>query len=64
MFCGTEYHEGFRAGMFLRGFQLGTSRQLLSLKTQCNYAEIRSRIRVFSILTDLSIIGFIQRVYS
>lgn len=44
MLYGTNFPEGFRAGMSLRGFNLGTSRQLLSPKEQCDYEEIRSHI--------------------
>ncbi len=44
MLYGTNFPEGFRAGMSLRGFNLGTSRQLLSAQEQCDLAEIRGRI--------------------
>ena len=44
MLYGTNFPEGFRAGMSLRGFDLGTTRQLLSPKEQRDYGEIRSRI--------------------
>lgn len=44
MLVGPNFPEGFRAGMSLRGFQLGTTRQLLSPKEQCDLEEIRSRI--------------------
>jgi 2-dehydro-3-deoxy-D-pentonate aldolase len=44
MLYGTNFPEGFRAGMSLRGFSLGTTRQLLSPKEQCDYEEIRSHI--------------------
>jgi 4-hydroxy-tetrahydrodipicolinate synthase len=44
MLYGTNFPEGFRAGMSLRGFKLGTTRQLLSPKEQCDLEEIRSRI--------------------
>ena len=44
MLYGTNFPEGFRAGMALRGFNLGTTRQLLSPKEQCDLEEIRSRI--------------------
>ncbi len=50
MLYGTNFPEGFRAGMSLRGFNLGTTRQLLSPKEQCDYEEIRSRIAC--LLTD------------
>jgi dihydrodipicolinate synthase/N-acetylneuraminate lyase len=44
MLYGTNFPEGFRAGMSLRGFKLGTTRQLLSPKEQCDYEDTRSRI--------------------
>ena len=44
MLYGTNFPEGFRAGMSLREFNLGTTRQLLSPKEQCDYEEIRSHI--------------------
>jgi dihydrodipicolinate synthase/N-acetylneuraminate lyase len=44
MLFGTNFPEGFRAGMSLRGFDLGTTRQLLSPKEQCDLEEIRSTI--------------------
>lgn len=44
MLYGTNFPEGFRAGMSLRGFDLGTTRQLLSPREQCDYEEIRSHI--------------------
>ncbi len=44
MLYGTNFPEGFRAGMSLRGFNLGTSRQLLSPAEQCSYEDIRSHI--------------------
>jgi 4-hydroxy-tetrahydrodipicolinate synthase len=44
MLFGTNFPEGFRAGMSLRGFNLGTSRQLLSPKEQGDLGEIRSKI--------------------
>ncbi len=44
MLVGPNFPEGFRAGMSLRGFALGTTRQLLSPKEQCDLEEIRSRI--------------------
>ena len=50
MLYGTNFPEGFRAGMSLREFNLGTTRQLLSPKEQCDYEEIRSHIAC--ILTD------------
>ena len=50
MLSGTNFPEGFRAGMSLRGFALGTSRQLLSPKEQSDLGDIRSKIAC--ILTD------------
>jgi dihydrodipicolinate synthase/N-acetylneuraminate lyase len=44
MLYGTNFPEGFRAGMSLRGFKLGTTRQLLSPKEQCDLEEIRSNV--------------------
>jgi len=44
MLYGTNFPEGFRAGMSLRGFDLGTTRQLLSPKEHQDYEQIRSRI--------------------
>ncbi|MSU35935.1 MAG: dihydrodipicolinate synthase family protein [Pedosphaera sp.] len=44
MLYGINFPEGFRAGMSLRGFNLGTSRQLLSPRERDDYQEIRSRI--------------------
>jgi 2-dehydro-3-deoxy-D-pentonate aldolase len=44
MLYGTNFPEGFRAGMSLRGFNLGTSRQLLSPQERCDLEEIRSRV--------------------
>lgn len=44
MLFGTNFPEGFRVGMSLRGFDLGTTRQLLSPKEQCDLEEIRSKI--------------------
>jgi len=44
MLFGTNFPEGFRAGMSLRGFNLGTSRQLLSPREQSDYEEIRAHI--------------------
>ena len=41
---GTNFPEGFRAGMSLRGFALGTSRQLLSPKEQSDLEDIRAKI--------------------
>ncbi len=44
MLYGTNFPEGFRAGMSLRGFNLGTSRQLLSPREQSDYEEIRAHV--------------------
>jgi 2-dehydro-3-deoxy-D-pentonate aldolase len=44
MLHGTNFPEGFRAGVSLRGFDLGTSRQLLSPREMTGLEEIRSRI--------------------
>jgi len=44
MLYGTNFPEGFRAGMSLRGFDLGTSRQLLSPKEQSDLDDIRAKI--------------------
>lgn len=41
---GTNFPEGFRAGMSLRGFKLGTTRQLLSPREQSDLEEIRGNI--------------------
>lgn len=44
MLYGTNFPEGFRAGMSLRGFNLGTTRQLLSPSEQSDLEEIRGKI--------------------
>jgi len=44
MLYGTNFPEGFRAGMALRGFNLGTTRQLLSPREQFDLEEIGSKI--------------------
>jgi len=44
MLYGTNFPEGFRAGMSLRGFNLGTTRQLLSPREQSDLEDIRSKI--------------------
>lgn len=44
MLHGTNFPEGFRAGLSLRGFKLGSSRQLLSPREQADIEEIRGRI--------------------
>ncbi len=50
MLFGTNFPEGFRAGMSLRGFNLGTTRQLLSPGEKSDLEDIRSQIAC--ILTD------------
>lgn len=50
MLFGTNFPEGFRAGMSLRGFNLGTTRQLLSPQEKTDLEEIRSKIAC--LLTD------------
>lgn len=44
MLYGTNFPEGFRAGMSLRGFHLGTTRQLLSPREQSDLEDIRGKI--------------------
>jgi len=44
MLFGTNFPEGFRAGMSLRGFAMGSSRQLLSPKEQSDLEDIRGKI--------------------
>lgn len=44
MLYGTNFPEGFRAGLALRGFKMGTSRQLLSPREKSDLELIRSRI--------------------
>jgi 4-hydroxy-tetrahydrodipicolinate synthase len=44
MLYGTNFPEGFRAGMSLRGFHLGTTRQLLSPREQSDLEAIRGKI--------------------
>ena len=44
MLSGTNFPEGFRAGMALRGFDLGATRQLLSPREQTDLEEIRGKI--------------------
>lgn len=44
MLYGTNFPEGFRAGMSLRGFKLGTTRQLISPKEKSDLEDIRSKI--------------------
>jgi 2-dehydro-3-deoxy-D-pentonate aldolase len=50
MLVGPNFPDGFRAGASLRGFNLGSNRQLLSPKEQVDLAEIRSKLAC--ILTD------------
>jgi dihydrodipicolinate synthase/N-acetylneuraminate lyase len=44
MLYGTNFPEGFRAGMSLRGFNLGSTRQLLSPQEKSDLEDIRSKI--------------------
>ena len=44
MLVGPNFPDGFRAGMSLRGFTLGSNRQLLSPKEQVDLGEIRGKI--------------------
>jgi 4-hydroxy-tetrahydrodipicolinate synthase len=44
MLNGPNFPEGFRAGMSLRGFDLGATRQLLSPREQADLEEIRGKI--------------------
>lgn len=44
MLFGTNFPEGFRAGMSLRGFKLGTTRQLISPKEKEDLEDIRSKL--------------------
>ena len=44
MLLGTNFPEGFRAGASLRGFSLGTTRQLLSPREKSDLEDIRARI--------------------
>jgi len=44
MLVGPNFPDGFRAGASLRGFQLGSNRQLLSPKEQADLAAIRGKI--------------------
>jgi len=50
MLNGANFPEGFRAGMSLRGFNLGTTRQLLSPQERSDLGDIRAKIAC--ILTD------------
>ena len=44
MLVGPNFPDGFRAGASLRGFTLGSNRQLISPKEQVDLAGIRSKI--------------------
>ncbi|MFO1514190.1 MAG: dihydrodipicolinate synthase family protein [Verrucomicrobiota bacterium] len=44
MLVGSNFPEGFRAGMSLRGFDLGTTRQLLSPVEHSELEQIRAKI--------------------
>lgn len=55
MLYGTNFPEGFRVGMSLRGFNLGTTRQLLSPREQVDLEGMRGKIAC--ILTDC---GFME----
>ena len=44
MLVGPNFPDGFRAGASLRGFKLGSNRQLLSPKEEVDLAEIRGKI--------------------
>jgi 4-hydroxy-tetrahydrodipicolinate synthase len=44
MLYGANFPEGFRAGMSLRGFNLGATRQLLSPREQSDLEDIRAKI--------------------
>jgi hypothetical protein len=44
MLYGTNFPEGFRAGLSLRGFRLGSSRQLLSPREKSDLEDIRAKI--------------------
>lgn len=44
MLVGPNFPDGFRAGASLRGFNLGSSRQLLSPREQSDLEEIRGKI--------------------
>ncbi len=50
MLVGPNFPDGFRAGASLRGFALGSNRQLLSPREQADLAAIRGKIAC--ILTD------------
>jgi 4-hydroxy-tetrahydrodipicolinate synthase len=59
MLYGTNFPEGFRVGMSLRGFNMGTTRQLISPREQSDLEEIRSHIAC--ILADC---GFQEAAYA
>lgn len=44
MLYGANFPEGFRAGMSLRGFNLGTTRQLISPKEKSDLEDIRAKV--------------------
>lgn len=44
MLVGPNFPEGFRAGMSLRGFHLGTTRQILSSKDMADLKQIHGRL--------------------
>jgi len=44
MLYGVNFPEGFRAGMSLRGFNLGTTRQLISPREKLDLEDIRSKV--------------------
>ncbi len=59
MLTGVNFPEGFRVGMGLRGFSLGTTRQLLSPKEQTDLEGLRGKIAC--ILADC---GFEEAAYA
>lgn len=50
MLVGPNFPDGFRAGATLRGFKLGSSRQMLSPREQADLEDIRGKIAC--LLTD------------
>ena len=44
MLFGASFPEGFRAALGLRGFVMGTSRQPLSSKEQCDLSAVRQTL--------------------
>jgi 2-dehydro-3-deoxy-D-pentonate aldolase len=44
MLFGASFPEGFRAALGLRGFMMGTSRQPLSSKEQCDLSAVRQTL--------------------